>query len=292
MTLLEKKASHKSCFAPTKRLFGPTDGLDKRLFDGEHLKPDVRKYILETLAEFWKPRYGVAWDEWSIVYLAGSEASEWTSEALEGNGDFDVLIGVNYTEYRRSHSRTDPSQGMTDEEITDELNAHLKTLTAKTDPTWIWVEGVKTGPWSNTWYVNQDSYNIRNIKPYAAYDVSHDHWAVKPPHLPSWDIAQFPEGPALVAECQAVSSYARAILNMPEPYRTQQGYALWHHLHSDRSRAFSGQGEGWYDPGNVVEKWLDQEGLWEQLVQIMVRVRKHPGVMNAPRDWSNVPMVR
>jgi hypothetical protein len=285
----ELPALSRFAFMPTKRLFGPTYGLDKRLFNGDKLKPDVRKYILETLAEFWKPRHGVNWDEWAIVYLAGSEASEWTSETFEGNGDFDVLIGVDYEKYRKNCSRTDPAQQMSDEEITAELNAHLKKLTAKTDPAWIWVEGVKTGPWSNTWYVNQDSYDIRKIKPYAAYDVSHNRWAVKPPHLPEWDISQFPEGPALVAECQAVSAYVRAILNMPEPYRTQQGYALWHHLHSDRSRAFSEQGEGWYDPGNVIEKWLDQEGLWEKLVEIMVRVKHDPSAMDAPKDWSNNP---
>jgi hypothetical protein len=77
---------------------------------------------------------------------------------------------------------------------------------------------------------------------------------------------------------------------MPEPYRTQQGYALWQHLHGDRSRAFGPQGEGWFDPGNVIEKWLDQEGLWEKLVQIMVRAKSDPTTLNAPAGWSNDPL--
>lgn len=276
-------------FLPTRRLFGPTYGLDRRLFDGDHLKPDVRRYILETLADFWKPKHGVGWGEWAIVYLAGSEASEWTSEERIGNNDFDVLIGVDYDKFRGN--RGNAAEPYTDQEITDELNADFKLLNAQTAQAYIPVDGKLEGPLSNTWYVNPDSYDIRKIKPYAAYDVSHDRWAVKPPHLPKWDISQFPEGPALVAECQAVSAYVRAILNMPEPYRTQQGYALWHHLHSDRSRAFSGQGEGWYDPGNVIEKWLDQEGLWEELVKIMVRVKEDPSTMNAPKNWSNTPVL-
>jgi hypothetical protein len=276
---------------PTKRLFGPTYGLDRRLFEGEHLKGDVRRYILETLADFWKGPYGVDWDEWARVYLAGSEASEWTSPNLEGNNDFDVLIGVDYEKFRGHMSRTDPSQLMTNAEITDRFNEQFKKLNAQTAHVTFPVDGVMVGPFENTWYCNADSYDIRRIKPYAAYNVSEDEWAVKPPHLPSWDISKFPEGPALVAECRAVAAYVRAILNLPEPYRTQQGYALWHHLHSDRSRAFSENGEGWYDPGNVIEKWLDQSGLWEKLVQIMVKVRNDPAIMRAPKDWSNSPVV-
>jgi hypothetical protein len=277
-------------FIPTQRLFGPTYGLDHRLFDGDQLKDDVRRYIYETLADFWKAKHGCDWDEWAIVYLAGSEASEWTSEERVGNNDFDVLIGVDYDKFRGNHASREA--GKTDQEITDELNNDFKRLNQQTVEAYIPIDGHVEGPFSNTWYVNPDSYDIRKIKPYAAYDVTHMRWAVKPPHLPKWDISQFPEGPALVAECQAVSAYVRAILNMPEPYRTQQGYALWHHLHSDRSRAFSDLGEGWYDPGNVIEKWLDQEGLWEQLVQIMVRVKAHPETMNAPPDWSNSPVIR
>lgn len=273
---------------PTKRLFGPTYGLDKRLFDGDHLKGDVRRYIYETLATFWKGKHGVDWDEWAIIYLAGSEASEWTSEERIGNNDFDVLVGVDYDKFRGAHARREA--GKTDQEITDELNADFRTLNQRTAQAYIEIDGKFEGPFSNTWYVNPDSYDIRKIKPYAAYDVTNMRWAVKPPHLPKWDISQFPEGPALVAECQAVSAYVRAILNMPEPYRTQQGYALWHHLHSDRARAFGPQGEGWFDPGNVLEKFLDQQGLWEKLVEIMVRVHNDSSTMNAPKDWSNTPV--
>lgn len=275
---------------PHERLFGPTQGLDHRLFDGDHLKPDVRKYILETLYDFWKPLYGADFDEWSIVYFAGSEASEWTSSTLEGNNDFDVLIGVDYVKMRGYMARTDPCQLMSDQEITDVLNREFKVLDEKTAQAMIPIDGEMVGPFSNTWYVNPHSYDIRAIKPYAAYDVTHDEWAVRPPALPEWDIAKFPEGPALVQECQAVASYVRSILKMSEPYRTQQGYALWQHLHGDRSRAFSDQGEGWFDPGNVIEKWLDQEGLWEKLVQIMVRAKSDPTTLNAPANWSNDPL--
>lgn len=284
---LMKQASR---FMPHERLFGPTQGLDHRLFDGDHLKPDVSKYILETLYDFWKPMYGSDLDEWSIVYFAGSEASEWTSSTLEGNNDFDVLIGVDYVKMRGHMSRGSRYQLMSDQEITDEMNQDFKRLDEKTAQAMIPVDGELVGPFNQTFYVNPHSYDIRAIKPYAAYDVTNDRWAVKPPALPDWDIAKFPEGPALVQECQAVASYVRSILKMPEPYRTQQGYALWQHLHGDRGRAFGPQGEGWFDPGNVIEKWLDQEGLWEKLVQIMVRAKSDPTSLNAPEGWSNNPL--
>lgn len=278
-----------AAWLPTQRLFGPTHGLDHRLFDENgHLKPDVRRYILETLGDWWKPTYGVGWDEWAKVYFAGSEASEWTSPTLEGNGDFDVLIGVDYDAFRANGCKCHDVD-KTNEEITEELNASLRKLDEKTADAMIMVDGELTGPWDNTWYVNQDSLDIRRIKPYAAYDVSDDKWAVRPPHLPDWDISQFPEGDALVEEARAVASYVEAILKLPEPYRTQQGYALWQHLHSDRGRAFTEQGEGWYDPANVIEKWLDQQGLWEKLVEIMVKVKNDPTTRNAPANWSNDP---
>jgi hypothetical protein len=277
-------------FTPTKRLFGPTEGLDHRLFDGDHLKGDVREYIISTLSQFWEPLFGeCGWEEWAIVYFAGSEASEWTSSTLEGNNDFDVLIGVDYTEFRGCQSRTSRYQAMTDEEITADLNQGLRILDEQTAAAMIPVDGILTGPWSNTWYVNQDSHDIRKIKPYAAYDVTHDRWTVKPPHLENWSLKDFPEGPALVQEARAVAAYVRAILKLPEPYRSQQGLALWQHLHSDRGRAFGPQGEGWYDPGNVLEKWLDQAGLWEKLVEIMVNAREHPETLDTPAGWSNDP---
>ena len=280
-----KEAARKH-WVPTKRLFGPTQGLDVRLFDGEKLKPDVREYILSTLDKFWAPQFGHDWKDWAIVYFAGSEASEWTSDALVGNNDFDVLIGVDYDAMRRAV----PSMAQLDnQQITNALNLNLRVLDAQTDEAMIPIEGKEEGPFSNTWYVNANSYDIRNIKPYAAYDVTHDRWAVKPPHLPKWDISKFPEGPALVREAEAVAAQVRAILEMPEPYRTQQGFTLWQRLHGDRSRAFGPQGEGWYDPGNVIEKWLDQEGLWERLVEIMLRARERPESLSAPADWSNDP---
>lgn len=464
---------HGAYWMPTQRLFGPTYGLDHRLFDEKHeLRTDVRKYILETLNSFWKPRYGLSWDQWARVYFAGSEASEWTSPTLEGNNDFDILIGVDYDKYRANGSRKDA--GKTDLQITDELNEGFrKGLMPRTQPVWIPVKldewhhqppshqnslqnsssdigtipppllpaspasmvsksaryadisnsreypedertGVRNrisraesveqqkglysgfagpagspgsgstpfevgmdsrrsnsqkslrskegaaasvggmtsasrlitttdaapglghagsvsegssardatrpsltsvnpifaprsngwtaespppapegwvyiGPFDNTFFINPHSYDIRDIRPYAAYDVTNNRWAVKPPHLPEWNTKSFPEGKGLEREIRGILDMAKGILAMPEPYRTQNGKALWEFVHSNRSDAFGPQGEGWYDPRNVIEKALDQAGLMQQLWAVMDNARKNPHLLDSPTGWSNNP---
>jgi hypothetical protein len=273
---------------PTRRLFGPTYGLDHRLFEGDQLKPDVTHYILTTLDAFWRPVYGAGWQRWARVYFAGSEASEWTSPTQEGNNDFDVLIGIHYDRMREDLGGLIAM--MTDEQITNALNKQfVEVLDPKTDQAMIMIEGKPEGPFDNTWYVNQDSWDIRDIKPYAAYDVTNHEWAVRPPHLPDWDIERFPEGHALVEMGEAYEKLIKAIFDLPEPYRTQQGNALWTYLHTDRSRAFGPQGEGWYDPGNVMEKWLDQNGIWADLWAIHHRADEDPSTLLAPANWSNDP---
>jgi 2'-5' RNA ligase len=107
-----------------------------------------------------------------------------------------------------------------------------------------------------TWYVNHDAYDIRQIKPYAAYDLTNNTWAVEPPDLPEHSAADF--HPALLTEARAVAAQLRAILKLDEPQRTRQARSLWQYIHDMRSEAFSGEGEGWSDPGNVIEKYLDQ----------------------------------
>lgn len=266
-------------FTPTKRVFTNTCGLDHRLWEPNgKLKADVRKWIMGTIRDMWNPLYR-DWAKWSIVYFAGSEASEWTSPELEGNNDFDVLVGVDYDKFRECNPTFDH---MSNQEITDMLNkgfrSHNGTVMLK-------IDGKMTGPWDRTTYVNPESYDIRKIKPYAAYDVSNDKWVVKPPHLPHWSLSKFPKSVQNVL--RAASDYADDVLALPEPERTQQGAALFDAWHSDRSRAFGPEGEGWWDIANLREKWLDQKGTWAEIVDC--KHRANEGLAAAPADWSNMP---
>jgi hypothetical protein len=245
---------------PTSRIFGPTFGLDHRLFEAEHLKPEVRTAVMGRLGPVVEPLLGQSWEMYTKVYLAGSEASEWTSETLEGNGDFDTLIGIDYDHCRDVHL---PLGDLDDSDITDMVNAALRT-SYNASP-WVAPFG---GTWDLTGYVNANSYDITRIKPYAAYNISDDEWAVRPPHLPDWSIEKFPEGGEnLLAEAEGYAAVVEAISKMPEPFQTQQGKSLWKHLHTDRGRAFSDEGEGWLDPGNALEKILVEWDVWPKLVE-------------------------
>ena len=96
------------------------------------------------------------------------------------------------------------------------------------------------GTWDLTGYVNHAAFDVRAIRPYAAYDVSGMRWAVRPPHLPEHALADF--DPAVLAHARAVTAEARAILAMPEPLRTREARDLWEHVHAHRCVAFSPAG--------------------------------------------------
>jgi GNAT superfamily N-acetyltransferase len=266
------------------RIFGPTKGgLDPRLFRGGKMRPKVREAILERLGAVVEPLLGPTWKYALDVYLAGSEASEWW-----GNDDLDVLVGIDYDNAEESpyfqHIVGIDSHGPTDEEITDLLNKAF--WDHYNDENWVAPFG---GVWHATAYANPaiGTGGIKRIKPYAAYDIQRNDWVVKPPHLDHWSIADFPEGPELLKEAEAYASLIEAIDKMSEPYRTRQGKALWDHLHAERSRAFSDEGEGWSDTGNVIEKALNEWGLWDKLVQMKYGTQKtamQSGGLDIPQE--------
>ena len=237
---------------PSSGVFGPTTGLDHRLFgeDGE-LRPEVRAAVMERLDQCLRASSGLAgsdWQQWLRVYLAGGSASEWAGgRPNEGAQDLDVLIGTDY-ESARSHSPA--LSAMSDDQIDSALNAAFRSCFNAQGAT---LPGVG-GTWDLTAYANPRAWDITAIRPYAAYDVTGMRWAVRPPHLPGHSAADF--DPAILAQARAVAAEARAILRMPEPLRTREATALWERIHAERSMAFSPQGQGWQDPGNLAEKWL------------------------------------
>ena len=239
-------------YLPGSGIFGPTTGLDPVLFDGRHeLRPAVRHDIMDRLDRALRVDGGLTGSEWQDelkVYLAGGSASEWAGgRPNDAATDLDILIGVDYDAFRGSQSAS--ARPMDDREIDAALNATLRKRF--NDPDWHPDCG---GHFDLTGYVNPDAYDIRKIKPYAAWNLSDSRWAVRPPHLPAHSAADF--DPAILSQARAVATEARAILRQSEPSRTRQARGLWERLHADRRRAFSDEGEGWEDAGNLIEKWL------------------------------------
>lgn len=242
---------------PHDRYFGPgRPDLDPRLFDGEHLKPSWRRALLALAAKAFAG-YGPAWSTWARVYLAGSQASHWY-----GNDDLDVLIGVDYAAFRRALPRY---RALTDAAIDDVLNADAHRMC---DPArWFTIGGKHLGPFDSTLYVNHDSYDIRKIKPYAAYDLTGDRWAVKPVEVPAdFSAESLPSADFLYA--RSLASQVRALRKLPAGQAQALGSALYDRLHSERHDAFSGHGGGLYDVRNVAWKYLalHPEHPMEQLV--------------------------
>jgi hypothetical protein len=150
----------------------PDDRLDPHLFDGERIKPDVRRWILNRLFTFWGDRYHNP-RAWSTVWIAGSGISyQWS--AGRGNGDLDILIGVDYAQFYQDNPRF---QGFSHSDLSaifnQELHEGLWPSTAEST--------INGGVFEVTFYVNPNSTDIRDINPYAAYNLSDDEWTVRPP---------------------------------------------------------------------------------------------------------------
>ncbi|MFL4491813.1 hypothetical protein ACJ6WD_11235 [Streptomyces sp. VTCC 41912] len=154
----------------------PADHLDPNLFIGDHIIFDVRKWLLNTLYEFWGTRYNGA-GQWSEVWLAGSGISyQWAAD--RGNGDLDVLIGVDFSAFGWYNP---DYAGMTSQEIADLFDEELKA------ELWPDIATTQIGDrvYEVTYYVNPNSREIKNINPYAAYSLTRDEWTVRPPELPA-----------------------------------------------------------------------------------------------------------
>lgn len=246
---------------PSGRYWGPNSAQnDQRLFEGDHLRPEVRKDILDRVGSYMMPRYK-NWRRWTKVYFAGSEAAKWQPF----NGDFDVLIGIDFDRFRQENPDFDDQPD----------DAVAKTMT---DGMWhtinvdgYWFEladGRKVGPFDRTFFVNPNAWDIRKLKPYAAYDVTDDTWAVHPLEVPKdWDATHLPESYWTYAE--ALLNEVRAIEKLPPEEKHRMAANLWETLHTHRSDAFTGDGKGLFDLSNIVEKYLDQhpEKPWDKLRQ-------------------------
>lgn len=110
------------------------------------------------------------------------------------------------------------------------------------------------GPLDRTAYVNANSWDIRDIKPYAAYNVTDDTWAVKPIHEPNGHEFDSTEWYYF----EGIAAQARHALGLKEPARTRACTNLWNFIHKDRGRAFGPDGSGAFDRANALEKYLSQ----------------------------------
>jgi hypothetical protein len=229
----------------------PESNLDPGLFVGEKIKPWVRNSLIRMLYGFLSTKYHTPYS-WTTVWIAGSGVSyQWSAQ--RSPGDLDVLIGVNYEVFRKDHP---DYMGLSDTEISKMLNDDFRTGLMPSTKNW---EGYEV-----TFYVNPGATDIRVIKPYAAYDLTHDDWTVHPDPqaqatlTPAWEQAAKVDNEkakdivsrysTLTASLQAAKNDAQRrnaeflLLNLLE-----QANALYEDIHGSRKLAFSESGQGYSD---------------------------------------------
>lgn len=264
----------------------PNMTLDPNLFeDKEHLHPDVRAHILNTFLDYMAYKYNNP-RNWIMVWLAGSGISfQWS--ANRGNGDLDVLFGIDYTEFVNSNP---DFQWMDRHEIAEWITQDLKKN--------LWPTTARTyfglGRYEITYFLNDNveavPNSIVNIHPYAAYNLTTDTWTIKPPKLPENPGSLYPD--EYYRQSNANKEAAQAIVTRYNSLRTEGGMIapggpqdvnnrrhralvraeaenLFDSLHLGRKMAFSNQGEGYGDFANFQWQAGKQDGIINALNEII-----------------------
>lgn len=241
----------------------PESRLDPHLFErDETMRPQVQRWLLETVHTELQHRGFTGSTRWLKVWVAGSGASyQWS--AARDPGDLDVLLGVDYIRFREANI---VYTGLSDKEISDDINEALQDSLWKRTAN----QPLGGGTYEVTWYVNPGSTDIRNIHPYAAFDVGANAWTVRPIDLPKagpgeWFPKEWDQQARADRETAViiVDAYNRAA----EQAQTATGPA-WHNaaaqlnaaaraavelfdeIHQGRHKAFEDDGQGYRDFAN------------------------------------------
>ena len=265
----------------------PQETLDPRLFDGDKLREEVRRFILDALFQELLSLGLNSPGAWTKVWLAGSGISyQWAAD--RGNGDLDVLFGVDYPTFLQRNSDWG---GMSEDQFATWLNTHLKDeLWPKTASKFFGQQAYEV-----TFYLNPGTgRDIRNINPYAAYDVRANNWTVPPPKVSANPREMYPKAWFTAAESdrrmtqELLSRYGdlKSSLGMAQPGSaawhnygdalrvvSQQAQILWDDIHGGRHEAFREGGHGYGDYHNFRWQRAKETGVVQSL-QAILGVRK------------------
>jgi hypothetical protein len=258
----------------TSYFSAPSSELDPKLFQGDQLNSWVRSGILNLLFEYLITEFNSP-HTWTRAWLAGSGVSfQW--EASREPGDLDCLVGIDYVKFRQSNPEF---TGYSDIEISKTINEGFNQDLMPNTRNW---EGYEL-----TYYVNPQS-DIRDINPYAAYDLTADSWTVYPDHNPQPPYSRAWEQKTMRDEDMAedmIRKYTDAlqeVRNTSNPaYRInaerklrhamEQAIAFYDDIHENRHIAFSKVGSGYADFNNY--RW--QAGKRSGVVQALRSIKEH-----------------
>lgn len=257
----------------TSYFSAPSSELDPKLFQGTALRPWVRTGVLSLLFDYLARHFSNP-HQWTKAWLAGSGVSyQW--EASREPGDLDCLVGIDYVTFRSSNQEF---IGYSDHEIASMFNEGFHAEIMPGTRNW---EGYEL-----TFYVNEQS-DIRDINPYAAYDLIGDVWTVSPEKNPQPPYSRAWEQRALRdAETakEVVSRYSSALdevrgasnpahrINAERRLKLAQEQAstFYEDIHAGRKIAFSKIGSGYSDFNNY--RW--QAGKRSGVVQALRSIKE------------------
>lgn len=246
----------------------PSPELDPKLFEGTHLKDWVRSGILSLLFDYLGKNF-TSPNSWSQVWLAGSGVSyQW--EAAREPGDLDCLVGVDYVSFRRFNTEF---SGYSDSELSSMFNEGFNTHLMPNTRNW---EGYEL-----TFYVNEQS-DIRDINPYAAYNLTSDSWTVEPdrnpqpPYSRAWEQRTNRDHDTAVELVNRYSNALNEVRSAINPAHrinaerklelaTDQASMFFDDIHAGRKVAFSRIGSGYSDFNNYRWQAGKQSGAIQAL---------------------------
>jgi hypothetical protein len=246
--------------------------LDPKLFEGKNLRAQIRQGIMTMLSDYLGRKYRHS-EVWAHPWLAGSGVSyQW--EASRHPADLDCLIGVDFIQFRKANPEY---AGLSDSEIAYEINDGFYNELQPSTANWNGFE--------LTFYVNPGGTDIRDIKPYAAYDLKYDEWTVTPSPLASppassaWEqsvgsdksmasqiVSRYlaAKNAAQLSTSDAVRRNSETMLKMA----MEQAVNMYEDIHMGRRLAFSTDGLGYADYHNYRWQAAKRDGIIQSLQPI------------------------
>ena len=266
---------------PNAFFSAPKQGLDPDLFAGDQMKEEVREGLLHLLYDDLESDVGLKEPEnWVVAWLAGSGASYQWSASRSGN-DLDVLFGVDFPGFLIDNPQF---PRLSEAEVATYVDKILRARSwPKTRNVTI---GASKKHYEITFFWNPGmGTDIRNIHPYAAYDLLMNRWDVKPPDIPVNPHTLYPSQWYDFAE----RDYEQAILieemattggNLGRHTAGRAASSMWRDIHGGRKYAFSDMGLGYGDFHNF--RW--QRGKEKGTIDILRRLLPDDEPVDTPGD--------
>ena len=240
----------------------PSDTLDPHLFDGETIKNEVSAWLWGTLHGALDRYHLNRAAYFTHAWLAGSGITyQWSAD--RGNGDLDVLFGVDYAKLLRYNPQY---KGLSEAQFAAELDDWLRTNV------WPSTSAVDFNgqTYEVTFFLNPGTgTDIHNIHPYAALDLRSGEWIVRPPHVSQDPMDMYSSTwfhsaqrdvtathalahrySALVTEASRGTAASRVNTEARIREVVGQAQSLFNEIHGGRREAFGAQGTGYGDYHN------------------------------------------